>query len=79
MDDGSKAILLWNQELLATLIKRMAGAGVLNEHGADALAEEVRQYATSKHPEFERQFLAHAAYLQTGIREECDRSRAKRG
>lgn len=78
MDDTDRAILLWNQELLATLIKRMAGAGILSEHGSDALAEEVRASATSRHPEYERQFLSHAAYLQTGIQQECEAMRARR-
>lgn len=75
MDDADRAQLIWTQELLATLIRRMAGAKILSEHGADALAEELRAHLAQKYPEHAGRFLAHAAYLQTGIREECDRNR----
>lgn len=78
MDDKDQATLLWLNELVTTLIKRMSAANILSEHGADALAEDVRAHAAAKFPEYERQFRAHAAFLQTGIREECEAVRNRR-
>lgn len=75
MDDADRATLLWNNELLATLIRRLAGAGVISEHGADALAEEVRAHAASKYPQLEEQFAFAAALLRVGIAEECQARR----
>jgi hypothetical protein len=75
MNDEDRATLLWTQEVLATLIKRMAGAGILSEHGADALAQETMEYAVEKHPRYASQIVAHASALRDAIAEECAATR----
>lgn len=77
MNDAERSTLLWTQEVLATLIKRMAAENILSEHGATALADEVRAYASGKHPDLAEFFEAHAEGLQQGIAQECEARQPK--
>lgn len=67
MDEGKRATILYTQELLVTLVKRLAAAGIISESGAKALATEVAESAKQRAPELAEHFDVHATKLVEGI------------